>query len=163
MPFRSRLRPLFAFAVSILTAVSKAETNATRQYKASWRKKSNQFPMTSINLAFLLLCTSLVPPGRAARSLLQSFPAMTGYQLQLNQDSPGNDISFNYGLSFASCAALCTSNPSCVGFDMIISGPSAGTSTLCIPKKGLSTYQLFMSGNVGSFYKKGALIYLIAP
>eukprot|EP00955_Chlamydomonas_euryale_P091923 364662-Chlamydomonas_euryale.AAC.5 len=86
------------------------------------------------------------------------FYSVNGYQPPLvNQDSPGNDISFNYVDTIEQCAALCDANSGCVAFDYIASGPSAPTRPLCIPKHALRPYyQAFGSGNIGALYVKSA-------
>ncbi|KAG1672127.1 hypothetical protein FOA52_001715 [Chlamydomonas sp. UWO 241] len=89
------------------------------------------------------------------------FATVAGFDAPLiAQDSPGNDISRNYGLSLQACADLCSGLSNCVAFDWIASGPSAFyngvTSPFCIPKYALTSLQAFYSGNVGALYKKAA-------
>ncbi len=83
------------------------------------------------------------------------FTDVAGYTTLVNQDSVGNDISFNSVSSPGQCASICNSNAACVGFDYIASGPSAPSQPLCIPKYAIrSTLQPFGNGNVGALYRK---------
>ncbi|KAG1679677.1 hypothetical protein FOA52_006196 [Chlamydomonas sp. UWO 241] len=89
------------------------------------------------------------------------FATVAGFDAPLiTQDSPGNDISRNYGLSLQACADLCSGLSNCVAFDWIASGPSAVhngvPSPFCIPKYALTSLQAFYPGNVGALYKKAA-------
>lgn len=74
-----------------------------------------------------------------------------------DQESPGNDISFNYVNSVQECADICSGLSNCVAFGYIASGPSAPSQPLCIPKYALrDSFQPFGSDDVGALYIKSA-------
>lgn len=95
---------------------------------------------------------------RAVR--VDPFVTVSGFDAPLiDQDSPGNDISFSDVSRIQQCADICSSLSNCVALDYIASGPSAPTQpsvSLCIPKYALSALQPFGSGNVGALHIKSA-------
>ena len=127
-------------------------------------KRNNEAKLALLLLAVLAApaCASRIAPGvlpaRAARSTLQTFASVAGFNTPLiDQDSPGNDISFDNVWSVQECADICSANANCAGFDYIASGASAPNQPLCIPKHTIrSTLQPFGSGNVGALYVKAS-------